>query len=116
MRISRTALSCLLRAKGLWDLSCRGDFRPWSANPIAVEQLQGVVQPWPTPSRPAEALAFPGSQHMAPNLLLYPVLDEAEAGPGVTGREVVSQAAQPRVGHFAHPDQRLRQIWATHVI
>src|SRR5262249_49811568 len=39
--------------QGLWDLSCRGDFRLWPPNPIAVEQLQGVVQPWPTPPRPA---------------------------------------------------------------
>ena len=93
MRISRTALSCLLRAQGLWDLSCRGDFRPWSANPIAVEQLQGVVQPWPTPPRPAEALAFPGSQHVAPDLLFHPVFDEAEALAGMPDREVVHPTA-----------------------
>src|SRR5215208_2245947 len=65
--------------QGLWDLSCRGDFRPTPPDPIAVEQLQGFVQPWPTPPRPAEALAFPSPQHVAPDLLFHPVFDEAEA-------------------------------------
>src|SRR5208337_2844540 len=65
--------------QGLWDLSCRGDFRQRSANPVTIEQSQGFVQPLPTPSRPAEALSFPSAQHVAPNLLFHPVFDEAEA-------------------------------------
>src|SRR6267154_4044746 len=28
--------------RGLWDLSCRGDFRPVSAHPISVKHLQVV--------------------------------------------------------------------------
>ena len=55
--------------QGLSDLSCRGDFRQRSANPVTIEQSQGFVQPLPTPSRPAEALSFPSAQHVAPNLL-----------------------------------------------
>src|SRR5215831_10194929 len=42
--------------QGLWDLSCWGDFRLWSSNPIAVEQLQVLVEALPTPPRPTEAL------------------------------------------------------------
>src|SRR5262245_6502749 len=45
--------------QGLWDLSCWGDFRLWSSNPIAVEQLQVLVEALPTPPRPTEALSFP---------------------------------------------------------
>jgi hypothetical protein len=52
--------------QGLWDLSCRGDFRQRSANPVIIEQSQGFVQPLPTPSRPTEALSFPSTQHVAP--------------------------------------------------
>ena len=46
--------------QGLWDLSCRSDFRHVSPHPIAVEQPKSVVNPLPTPSLPAEALSFPG--------------------------------------------------------
>src|ERR1700756_248807 len=62
-------------------------------NPVAVEQLQGFVQPLPTPPHPAEALSFPSSHHMAPNLLLYPVLNEAKALAGVSNRKVVHPTA-----------------------
>jgi len=62
-------------------------------NPVAVEQLQGFVQPLPTPPHPAEALSFPSSHHMAPNLLLYPVLNEAKALAGISNREVVHPTA-----------------------
>ena len=41
--------------RGLWDLSCQGNFRPVVFHSIAVEQLQGVVQPRPTPSLPTES-------------------------------------------------------------
>src|SRR6476661_112058 len=77
----------------LWDLSCWGDFRQRSANPVAVEQPQGFVQPLPTPSRPTEALSFPSAQHVAPNLLFHPVFDEAEALAGMPHRKVVHPTA-----------------------
>ena len=79
--------------QGLWDLSCRGDFRQRAANPVAIEQPQGFVQPLPTPSRPAEALSFTSAQHVAPNLLFHPVFDEAEALAGMPHREVVHPTA-----------------------
>ena len=75
--------------RGLWDLSCRGDFRPVAAHSIAVKQLQGVVQPRPTPSLPAEAPSFLSVRQMAPDLLLHPIFDVAEALTGVPDREVV---------------------------
>ena len=49
--------------QGLWGLSCRSGFRRWSNHSVAIEQLQSLVQPSPTPPRPAEALSVPGS-HM----------------------------------------------------
>lgn len=57
-----------------------------------------------------------GSQHMAPNLLFYPVLDEAEAGAGVTNRKVVDPAAQHRVDQLDHPIHRLRLVASEHVL
>ena len=35
--------------QGLWDLSCRSGFRRWSNHSVAIEQLQSLVQPSPTP-------------------------------------------------------------------
>ena len=49
--------------QGLWDLSCRSGFRRWSNHSVAIEQLQSLVQPSPTPPRPAEALSVPSSQN-----------------------------------------------------
>ena len=46
--------------QGLWGLSCRSGFRRWSNHSIAIEQLQSLVRPSPTPPRPAEALSVPG--------------------------------------------------------
>ena len=78
-RISRLYAHLPASPQGLWDLSCWGDFRLQPLNPVTVEQLQGVIQPLPTPPRSAEALALPSLHQMAPDLLLHPVLDEAEA-------------------------------------
>ena len=55
--------------QGLWDLSCWGDFRLKPPNLVAVEQLQGLVQPLPTPPRPTEALSLPSPHQMAPAYL-----------------------------------------------
>src|SRR5262245_21445137 len=88
MSVSHYALPSASRP-GLCDPSCWGDFRPAASHPIAIEQLQGVVQPLPTPSFPAEALPLLSLRHMAPDLLLHPIFDEAEALAGVPHREVV---------------------------
>ena len=78
--------------QGLWDLSCWGDFRLKPPNLVAVEQLQGLVQPLPTPPRPTEALSLPSPHQMAPNLLFHPVLNVAKALAGVPNREVIHPA------------------------
>ena len=38
MRISSHCALLFVSSQGLWDLSGRGDFQPWSSNPVAVEQ------------------------------------------------------------------------------
>jgi hypothetical protein len=58
-RISRLYAHPPASHQGLWDLSCRSNFRLQHLNLVAVEQLQGVIQPLPTPPHPAEALALP---------------------------------------------------------
>ena len=81
-----------------------------------IEQLQSLVQPSPTPPRPAEALSVPGSQHMAPDLLLHPVFHEAEALAGVSHRKVVHPTAQHRVDQLHDPINRLRLVAAEHIL
>ena len=73
-------------------------------NPIAVEQLEFHVQPAPTPPLPAEAPAIPGSPHVTPDFLFYPVFDEAEALAGVPDSEVVHPAPQHRIDQLDHPN------------
>src|SRR6202521_5209122 len=94
--------------RGLWDLSCRGYFRPVASHSIAVKQLQGVVQPWPTPSLPAEAPSFLSMRQVAPDLLLHPILDVAEALTGVPDCEVVHPPPQHWIDQVYHPLNRLR--------
>src|SRR5580693_5034051 len=74
--------------QGLWDLSCWGDFRHRPPNLVAVVQPQRFVQPLRTPPLPAEALPVPGPRHVAPDLLLHPVFNEAEALAGISHRKV----------------------------
>ena len=69
-------------------------------NPVVVKQMQDFVQSSPTPPYPAEARAVLGSHHMAPDLLLYPVANEAEALAGISDRKVVHPSAQHRVDQF----------------
>ena len=97
MRISSHCALLSASPQGLWDLSGRGNFQPWSPNPVAVEQPQGFVQPLPTPPLPAKALSFLSPPYMAPDLLFYPVFDEVEALAGMSDREVVHPTAQHRV-------------------
>ena len=61
MRDFRHCALLFASPQGLWGLSCRSGFRCWSNHSVAIEQLQSLVQPSPTPPRPAEALSVPGS-------------------------------------------------------
>src|SRR3954454_20100684 len=79
--------------QGLWDLSCWGDFRPIAAHSIGVEQPESVVEPRLTPSFPTEALPLLSMRQLAPDLLLHPILDEAEALAGVHKRQDCSAFA-----------------------
>src|SRR6202166_1454193 len=115
VRISSHCALLFVSPQGLWDLSGRGDFQPWSPNPVAVEQPYGFVQPLPTPPLPAEALSFLSPPHMAPDLLFYPVFDEVEALAGMPDRKVVHPTAQQRVDQLHNPAHWLRSVAAEHV-
>jgi hypothetical protein len=101
--------------QGLWDLSRWGAFQHGVPNSVAVEQLQGFVQPLLTPPRPAEALSFPSPHQMAPNLLFHPVFDEVEALTGISDRKVVHPTAQHRVDQVYDPIYWLRSVAAEHL-
>jgi hypothetical protein len=76
--------------QGLWDdLSYWDCFRSVTPHTIAVEQPESVAQPRSTPPLPAEALSFPGVRQIAPDPLLNPIFDVADALTGVSNREVV---------------------------
>ena len=53
---------------------------------------------------------------MAPDLLFYPVLDEAETLAGVSNRKVVHPTAQDRVDQLHDPIHWLRLVAAEHVL
>ena len=53
-QISRTALSCLLRLKAYGAYPAGAAFGAGRTTRSAIEQLQSLVQPSPTPPRPAE--------------------------------------------------------------
>jgi hypothetical protein len=95
---------------GLWDLSCRRDFRHRPAHPVAVEQPQVGIKPLRTPSRPTEAPAFPGSHQMTPDLQFDPALDQLETPTGMSHGKVIHPAPQHRIDKFHHPRHRLRVI------
>jgi hypothetical protein len=80
------------------------------SNPIAVKQLQFLVYPLPTPPRPAEAASIPGPPHVTPNLLFYPVLNEAETLAGVSDGEVIRPTPQHRIDQFDQPVHRSGKI------
>src|SRR4029077_6660904 len=82
---------------------------------IAVEQPESVVQPRPIPPLPAEALSFPSMRQMAPDLLLHPNYDEAEALAGVPNREVVHPTPEHRIDQAYYPVNRLRPVSAKHL-
>jgi hypothetical protein len=83
---------------------------------IAVVQLQGVIQPRPTPLLPAEAPLSPSACQMAPDLLLHPIFDVAEALTRVPDCEVVHPAPQLRIDQAHHPLDRLRPVSAEHLL
>src|SRR6516165_4792053 len=85
---------------------------PLAAHSIAVEQLECVVQPWPTPLFPAEALSLPSMRHVTPDLLLYPIFDVAEALTRVPNREVVHPSPEHWIDQAYHPLNRLRPVSA----
>src|SRR5262252_9981083 len=87
----------------------------WSHS-IAVEQPEGVVQPRPIPPLPAEALSFPSMRQMAPDLLLYPIFDVAEALTGMSSGEVVHPPPKHRIDQAYHPVNRLRPVSAKHLL
>ena len=103
--------------QGLWDLSRWERFlnRP-TTNLIAVEQLQVLVQVAPTPPLPAKASPIPGSPHLTPEFLFYPVFDEAEAFAGVSNGEVVHPASQHRIDRLNHPICGLGLISPEHIL
>jgi hypothetical protein len=100
--------------QSLWDLSCRNSFPRWPTNLVAVKQPQSFVQPTPTPPFPTEAFAFPGTHHLAPDLLFYPVFNELEALAGVSYRKVIHPAAQYRVDQLHNPIYWLRLVASEH--
>src|SRR5262245_65849324 len=53
---------------------------------------------------------------MAPDLLFYPALNEAEALAGVSHREVVDPSAQHRVDQIDHPIHGLGSVAAEHTL
>src|SRR6516164_10749426 len=101
--------------QGLWNLSGWGNFRSVASHSIAVEQLESVVQPRRTPPLPAEAFSFPSMRQMAPDLLLYPIFDVAEALTGVSNREVVYPPPKHRIDQVYYPVNRLRPVSAKHL-
>ncbi len=60
--------------QGLWDLSCRSGFRRGSNHSVAIEQLQSLVQPSPTPPRPVEALSVSSKRLVR---ILRPIVEAA---------------------------------------
>src|SRR5215467_3404984 len=115
VRISRTALSCLLHLKG-YGTYLLGDFRRWPPNLVAIVQPQRFVQPLPTPPLPAEALAVPGPRHMAPDLLFHPVFNEAEARAGISHRKVSHPTAKHWIDQLNDPIHRLRLVAAEYIL
>src|ERR1700686_3987597 len=52
---------------------------------------------------------------MAPDLLLHPVFDEAEALAGMPHREVIHPPPEHRIDQVYHPFNRLRPVSAEHL-
>jgi hypothetical protein len=67
---------------------------------VFIEKSQGLIQPFPAPPLPPEALALSDAGQMAPNLLFYPVSDVPEAPARMSDREVVHPAAQNGIDLF----------------
>jgi hypothetical protein len=91
-----------------------GGSRP-TKHSIAVERPESVVQPRPIPPLPAEAFSFPSLRQLAPDFLLHPIFDVAEALTGVSNREVVHPAPEHRIDQAYYPANRLRPVSAKHL-
>src|SRR5215469_14349459 len=72
-----------------------------------VEQPEHLIEPFPTPSFPAESLAFLCSHHVPPDFLFHPILDKRKTPTGVPYRKVVHPSPQDRVDQFDHLSYRL---------
>ena len=77
---------------------------------VFAKQPERFIEPLPTPSFPAESLAFLCSHHMTPDFLFYPVLEKRKAPTGVPYRKVVHPAPQDGVDHFDHLTYRLARV------
>ena len=86
----------------------------WSHS-IAVEQPESVVQPRPIPPLPVEALPFPSLRQMAPDLLLHPILDVAEALTGSAQPRSSSPTPELRIDQTYHPVNQLRPVSVKHL-
>ena len=116
MRISRTALSCLLRVKGYGTYPAGATFGCWSPNPIAVEQPKvsyshGLLhrvqpKPWRFRARSMWRRIFFSTQS----------LTKPKHCAGMPDRKVVHPTAQHRVDQLHHPIHRLRLVAAEHVL
>jgi hypothetical protein len=101
---SRNAVCEALRARGPASTHA-GVWRPHmlgalsarrhdgTTDTIAVEQRGFLMQPAPTPPLPAKAPSITEAPHAAPDRLLDPVFDEAEALAGISSSEVIHSAA-----------------------
>ena len=89
MRISRTALTCLLRLKACGTYPAGAAFGAGRTTTIAPEEAQFVVHPLPTPPLPIEALTIPSALHVVPDLLFHPVFHEEWVSPSLPLRDVV---------------------------
>src|SRR5258708_1429540 len=85
-------------------------------NPIAVDQLQFLIQQTPALPLPAEATAIPGSPHVSSDLLFHPVFHEPEALVRVSNSEVIHPSPQHGIDELSHPICRLRSVSPEHFL
>jgi len=95
MRIFRFLRSPACFAPTLMGPILLGNFRLWSPNLVAVEQLQGIVQPLPTPPLRAEALRLE-RLYSGPALRGSPREAPTSHGPHATYWQWRAEAARAR--------------------
>ncbi len=70
---------------------------------VITVKAQGIVKPVSTPPVPAEAMSFPDTHQVPPNLFLHPVLDICKTLGGVSNPKVVCPPFQNGVYELYHP-------------